>query len=125
MTRCLWYLAYAQFQLEQDGRQCLAEALVLAERWDYHFLVYKLAQELPQLIGIAVAENLQPVFVTRILSRLGDQAMPELTRLLGSTDPAVQIRAVDCLAGLATEAVWKPLAEAAEKGHTDRGARKS
>ena len=114
LTRCLWYLAQAQFQLEQDGRPALEEALALAERWEYHFLISRLARELPHLVGMAVAEELQPVFVGKVLSRLGDAAVPELSRLLHSPVPSVRRRAIEQMAELGTDGAWKPLAQTAE-----------
>ncbi len=115
LARCLWYQAQAQFQLGQDGLPALAEALALAERWEYHFLVSKLAQELPQLLAHAVADDLQPAFVTRILSGLGDAAVPVLSGLLSDADPTVRQRAIQRLAELGTHGVWTPLWQAAEQ----------
>jgi len=120
LARCLWYLAHAQFGRDQDGRAPLAEALALGERWDYDFLITRLARELPQLLGKAVAYDLQPAFVTRVIRRLGDEIVPELSKLSRSPDSDVSIRAIKCMADLVTEGVWIPLAQSAEDDPDER-----
>ncbi len=120
LARCLWYMAHAQFELNQDGRKPLAEALQLAERWEYEFLISRLARELPQCLAEAVAHGLQPAFVAKIIEKLGDAIVPELTKLTPSRDPEVTIRAIERLAELATEGVWRPLAELAKDGPDER-----
>ncbi|MCU0486842.1 MAG: tetratricopeptide repeat protein, partial [Anaerolineales bacterium] len=115
LARCLWYQAQAQFQLGQDGRPALQEALALAERWEYHFLISRLAKELPHLVGVAVAEELQPVFVGKVLGRLGDAAVPILSKLLNDPDPVIRQRAIQRLAELGTDGTWHPVWQAAEQ----------
>jgi len=117
LTRCLWHLARAQSALGHSSRESLAEALAVAERWNYRFLLTTLSREHSDLLVEAVAASLQPSLVSDLLVALGDAAVPDLAHLLESPDPAVRVRAVERLGALGTDGVWKPLDQATHDPH--------
>ena len=115
LTRCLWHLARAQRAFGKSGQEPLGEALALAERWNYRFLLTTLSQEHPDLLMEAVAAEIQPSLVAHLLSELGETAISPLSSLLEYPDVAVQIRAIEQLVDLGIEEAWKPLIEVSKK----------
>ncbi|MBK8904516.1 MAG: tetratricopeptide repeat protein [Anaerolineaceae bacterium] len=113
LTRCLWFLAYASHLADQEWQSMLSEALFLADRWNYWFLLQTLSLEVPDLLSLAVAFDLQPGLVTTLMQKLGETAVVPIRSLLESPDPAVQIRAIHQLTSLGVDGVWAPLADAA------------
>lgn len=113
LAKCLWLLARAQYILGQPARETLVKALALTQRWGYHFLLYTLAREFPDLLAEGVAADLYPLLVADLLKELGETAVPPLVQLLQSPETEVQIRAIQRLVTLGVDGVWQPLATVA------------
>lgn len=109
LVKSLWHQARTQYSLKQPTHETLAKVLMLTQHWNYHFLLYILAYEYPDLLAEAVTVNLQSTLVTDLFNELGETAVPSLVRLLESPKTEVRIRAIQQLASIDTDSVWEPL----------------
>ena len=125
LTRCLWYAALSQSNLGQNGQENLAEALGLAERWDYGFLITTLAREHPELLLKAVAANLEVRLVDQVIPALGSEFVFGLANMLENDDSKARLQAIGRLEALGVDAVWEPLDKAAGSTETPPAVREA
>ncbi len=115
LARCLLHLALARRANGQDAAAVLEEALALVGRWGYGFLLENQLRHHPELLKIAVQQDLQSSALEDRLSHLGDAAVPALAELSETGAPEIRMRAIERLIRIGSDGVWQPLVNASKE----------
>ncbi len=110
LANCLFYLSCIYKTQGREYLEVIEESLSLAASHGYEFSFGHLFKDNPDLLPIAIKENIQPSFIEKLLPELGDAGSDVLTRMLKDDDSEGQLRAVERMLSLKGDTKWQHFA---------------